>query len=151
MDKRLKNLEITLPNNWEDISEDNPNGPPTFIHNGIDNSGVLQISTAEFLTGKVPNPSLNDLVDLSKNIGIKNDFGDLQNVKSGNCDYGIYGSAQFSNCQFPLCSIWHISDGQNFIFATFICSTAPNKEHVDEVINILTSIKRKSWLKSLWD
>ena len=79
MDKRLKNLEITLPNNWEDISEDNPNGPPTFIHNGIDNSGVLQISTAEFLTGKVPNPSLNDLVDLSKNIGIKNDFGDLQN------------------------------------------------------------------------
>ncbi|WDF76224.1 hypothetical protein ACFGVS_27810 [Mucilaginibacter sp. AW1-7] len=43
MDKRLKNLEIKLPDNWNDISEDNPNGPPTFIDDTIDNSGVLQI------------------------------------------------------------------------------------------------------------
>jgi|GEM_PF-1563556 len=146
MDKRLKNLEIRLPDNWNDISEDNPNGPPTFIDDTIDNSGVLQISTAEFLSGKIPNPGLSDLSELSKNMGVKNNFGELQNEISGKCDYGIFGYAQFSNPQFPYASIWHISDGQNFIFATFICSIAPDQKHVDDVFNILISIKRNdSW------
>ena len=150
MDKRLKNLDIKLPNNWKEISEDNPNGPPTFIDYTIDNSGILQISTAEFLSGKIANPSPTDLIDLSKNIGLKNGFGDLQEENSGNCGYGTFGCAHFSNSRFPYSSIWHISDGQNFIFATFICSTSPNTEHVEAVTNILKSIKRKPWLKSLW-
>ncbi len=151
MDKRLKSLEIKLPDNWEDISADNPNGPPTFIDDTIDNSGVLQISTAEFLSGKMPNPGVADLIELSKNIGLKNEFGDLQNEISGKCDYGMFGYAQFSNSRFPYTSIWHITDGQNFIFATFICSTVPNQEHIDDVKDILTSIKRKSWLTSLFE
>jgi len=150
MDKRLKKLNIKLPDGWEDISADNPNGPPTFIDVIIDDSGVLQISTAEYLSGKLPKPSLADLVDLSKNIGLKNEFGDLQNEISGECSYGIFGSAQFSNPQFPHASIWHISDGKNFIFATFICSKVPDQKQVNDVKNILTSIKRKSILISLF-
>jgi len=150
MDKRLKNLSLKLPDGWKDVSEDNPNGPPTFINDTIDNSGILQISTAEFLSGRIPNPSLSDLIDLSKNVGLKNGFGDLQNEVSGHCDYGTFGYAQFSNSESPYTSIWHISDGQNFIFATFICSIAPSQKHIDDVENILTSIKRKSWLVSLF-
>ncbi len=150
MDKRLRSLEIKLPDSWKDISADNPNGPPTFIDDTIDDSGVLQISTAEFLSGRIPNPSLSDLIELSKNIGLKNEFGALQNEMSGKCDYGIFGYAQFSNPQFPYTSIWHVSDGRNFIFATFICSTVPNQQHIDHVKDILTSIKRKSWLTSLF-
>jgi hypothetical protein len=150
MDKRLKNLSIKLPNNWKDVSADNPNGPPTFINNTIDISGVLQISTAEFLSGKIPNPDLSDLIDLSRNIGLKNGFGDLQNEVSGNCIYGTFGYVEFSNPRFPYTSIWHISDGENFIFATFICSIVPNREHVEDVKNILTSIRRRSLLGSLF-
>ncbi|WP_090653016.1 hypothetical protein [Mucilaginibacter sp. OK283] len=75
-------------------------------------------------------------------MGVKNDFGELQNEISGKCGYGIFGYAQFSNPQFPYASIGHISDGQNFIFATFICSIAPDRRHVDDVVNILISIKK---------
>lgn len=149
MDKRLKKLEITLPDNWKDVSEDNPGGPPTFIDDTLDVSGVLQISTAEFLSGKMPNPNESDLIELSKNIGVENDFGDIQTEVSGKCAYGILGLVQFSSHQFPYSSIWHISDGQNFIFATFICPMVPPQSHLDEVANILTSIKRKPWLSSL--
>jgi hypothetical protein len=109
----------------------------------------LQISAAEFLSGKIPNPSLTDLINLSKNIGLKNDFGDLQNEESGNCSYGIFGNVKFSSLRFPHISIWHISDGKNFIFATFICSKVPNQRQVKNVKYILTSIKRKSFLESL--
>ncbi len=150
MDKRLKMLNINLPDGWEDISEDNPQGPPTFIDTTFGDSGVLQISTAEFLSGKIPNPSLTDLVDLSKNIGLKNEFGELQNEESGNCAYGTFGCAQFSSLKFPHISIWHISEGENFIFATFICSTVPTQKQVNDVKNILISIKRKSFLASLF-
>jgi hypothetical protein len=150
MDKRLKSLEIKLPDNWKDISADNPNGPPTFIDDTVGNSGILQISTAEFLSGKIPNPDASDLIELSKNIGLKNGFGDIKDEKSGNCSYGIFGYVHFSNSRFPYTSIWHISDGQNFIFATFLCSTMPDQKHIDDVINILTSVKRKSWLMSLF-
>lgn len=150
MDKRLKSLNITLPDNWKDISVDNPNGPPTFIDETIENSGVLQISVVEFLSGTIPNPIPSDLIELSKNTGLKKSAGNLQHEESGKCNYGIYGYAQYSNPQFPYAAIWHISDGRNFIFATFICSTEPSKKHINDVFNILTLIKRKSWMASLF-
>jgi hypothetical protein len=150
MDKRLKKLNIKLPHSWEDISADNPQGPPTFIDKAFGDIGVLQISTAEFLSGKIPNPSLMDLIDLSRNIGLKNEFGDLQNEESGNCSYGIFGCVQFSSPRFPHSSIWHISDGENFIFATFICSKVPDQKQINDVKNILTSIKRNSLFVSLF-
>jgi len=140
----MKKLNIKLPNGWRDISADNPNGPPTLLIKLLGDSRVLQISTAEFLSGKIPNPSLADLVGLSKNIGLKNKFGDLQSEESGNCSYGIFGCVQFSSNEFPHSSIWHLSDGKNFIFATFICSKAPDQRQVNDVKTILTSIKRKS-------
>jgi len=148
MDKRLKNLNIKLPYDWQDISADNPNGPPTFTNMAIADSGVLQISLAEYLSGKFPNPRLSDLVDLSKNIGLKNEFGDLQSEASGNCAYGLFGSAQFSNHNFPHISIWHLSDGKNFVFATLICTKAPDQKQLNEVNDILMSMKRKPFLMS---
>jgi hypothetical protein len=150
MDKRLKELSINLPNGWGNISADNPNGPPAFIDNTIDDPGVLQISTAEYLSGAVPNPSLTDLVYLSKNLGLKNNFGTLQSEVSGNCTYGIFGCVQFSSPEFPHISIWHLSDGKNFIFATFICSTHPAQKQVNDVKAILSSIKKKSFWASLF-
>lgn len=150
MDQRLKKLNIKLPIYWVDISPDNPDGPPTFIDNTLDDPGVLQISTVEYVSGEIPNPSLTDLVYFSKNMGLKNNFGALQHEVSGNCSYGIFGCAQFSSSDFPHISVWHISDGKNFIIATFICSTYPAQKQVNDVKAVLTSIKRKSFLALLF-
>lgn len=150
MDQRLNKLHINFPEGWIDVSEENPDGPPTFINENIDDSGVLKISTAEYVSGEIPNPSPADLVDLSKGVGFENEFGKLESEESGSCGYGIFGYAQFSRPDFRYISVWHLSDGKNFIFATFICGNVPEQEHINEVRGILTSIKRNSFFRSLF-
>jgi hypothetical protein len=150
VDKRLSKLSIKFPEGWKNISIENPDGPPTFVNEKVEESGVLQISTAEYLAGKIPNPSLADLVDLSKKVGLKNEFGSLENEESGKCDYGTFGTAQFSGPDFPHSSIWHLSDGKNFVFATFICTNFPDQQLIDEVKGILISIKKNSFFRSLF-
>ena len=135
-------LQVGLPNNWVDISHENPNGPPTYVNQYHDEPGVLQISYAEYRSGTIPNPKHGDLIELSKNTGFKQDFGNLQNTDSGDCAFGIYGFAQFSNQKFPYISVWHLSNGQDFVFATFICTEMPDKDEISDVKLILTSIKK---------
>ena len=150
MDKRLNKIRIGFSKGWKDISKENPNGPPTFINYEIEDSGVLQISTAEFIGGQKPNPNFSDLINLSKNIGLKNEFGIVRHEESGNCGYGKYGFVEFSRSDFPYIAVWHLSDGKNFIIATFICATQPNPKQIGDVRNILTSIRKSSFFGSFF-
>jgi hypothetical protein len=150
MNKRLSNLQIRFSKGWQDISEDNPLGPPTFINCKLEDFGVLQISMAEYMNGQVPNSDFSDLITLSKNIGIKNGFGIVRHEESGTCGYGKYGFVQFSKSEFPYIAVWHLSDGRSFIFATFICATQPDPRQIHDVKTILTSIKKRSILGSLF-
>ncbi len=150
MDKRLKKLHIDFPDGWVDISGENPEGPPTFVNEQVDDSGVLQISMAEYAGGEVPEPSQADLVVMAKDVGFANQFGELTNEESGHCSYGLYGCAEFSGAEFSYSSIWYLSDGKNFVFATFISSAPPGAKLIQDVKNVLTSIKKKSFLGSLF-
>src|SRR5258708_25705778 len=127
MDNRLKKLQIKFSDGWKDISKENPDSPPTFINDELDESGVLQISTAEYISGQTPNPNFLDLINLSKNVGLKNEFGIPCHEESGNCEYGKYGFVEFSRPDFPYIAVWLLSDGKNFIFATFICAAQPDQ------------------------
>src|SRR5687767_11717178 len=125
MDNRLRKLKISFPKDWTDISSENPDGPPTFLNNSLDEPGVLQISTAEFIVGEKPNPDFTDLITLSENIGLKNEFGEILNKDYGLCNFGKYGKVEFSRKDFPYISVWHLSNGEDIIFSTFICSKTP--------------------------
>jgi hypothetical protein len=146
MDTRLKKLKIGFPKGWTDISNKNPDGPPTFIDDTLDEPGVLQISTAEYVSGQIPNPNYDDLIYLSENIGLKNNFGKVIKKESGNCKFGKYGTVEFEGTEFPYILVSHLSNGKDFIFFTFICTRYPNKSEIDDVRSILTSIKRKMLL-----
>ena len=143
MNKSLNKLKITFPDGWVDISNENPDGPPTFINEKLEEPGVLQISTADYISGEKPIAEYDDLVSLSENAGLRNEFGELITKESGDCKLGKYGCVQFSRPDFPFITVWHLTNGKDFIFSTFICSTMPDQKEVDEVKEILTSIKRK--------
>lgn len=138
---RLKDLKITLPQDWIDASDQNPDGPPTFINESYEAPGILQISKADFIRGKVPNPSYEDLISLSENIGSKNEFGNITNRESGVCSFGKFGVVEFSGDRFPFSCIWHLSDGKDFIFATFICSEQPSVKEIDDARKIILTIR----------
>ena len=146
MDARLKNLKIVFPNGWADISAENVDGPPTFINGRLNDPGVLQISTAEYVSGELPNPNYDDLITLSINIGLRNEFGEIIRKESGNCRYGKFGVVEFSGTDFPHISVWHLSNGKDFVFSTFICSKHPDSSELNDVRSILMSIKKKGLL-----
>ena|ERR1700761_2710810 len=150
MDKRLKKINIKFPKNWKDISVHFQDGPPTFVDVTVKRSGVIQISMVNTLSEKFPNPTLEELVNLSRKVGQRYELGEVQNKTSGKCRYGTFGSAQFSNAEFPHSSVWHISNGKDFILATFISPIDPPQKQLEEVNKILTTIKKRSPVMSLF-
>jgi hypothetical protein len=141
MIKEFDNIRVTIPKSWEEL--DNPQGPYTLIKSNNDEPGVLQISVANYLSGALPNPSLETLVELSENIGNKNNFGDVLSKASGNCDFGSYGRVDFKSEEHPLIAVWHLSDKKNFVFATFICSKYPEEVEMKEAEKIIMTIRSK--------
>ncbi|WP_109699612.1 hypothetical protein [Chitinophaga deserti] len=144
MDHRLKKFIISFPKGWVNVSEENPDGPPTFINELIRPSGVLQISTAAYLSGELPDADNNTLLGLSRKAGITHDFGKHNHEESGNCRFGKYGFVQFGRPDFPYIAVWHLTNGKDFIFSTFICSESPRIEQVNDVHQILTTLRRKN-------
>ncbi len=151
MDKRLKKLHIDFPDGWVDISGENPEGPPTFVNEQVDDSGVLQISMAEYAGGEVPEPSQADLVVMAKDVGFANQFGELTNEESGHCSYGLYGCAEFSGrgvffiLLYGTCPTVRISCSRHSYLPA-----PPGAKLIQDVKNVLTSIKKKSFLGSLF-
>ena len=143
---KIDNFKIILPDWWEDISQSNPNGPQTFIDGRLNEPGVLQISIAKYVAGEKPEASYQDLVQLSENAGRDNTFGKVTNRSSGNCKVGKYGVVEFSGDKFPYISVWHLSNGRDFIFSTFICSKIPETSELNEVKQMLITMKKKQSL-----
>jgi hypothetical protein len=106
----LDSLQIELPKNWNGISSENPEGPPTFINELDENSGALQISFAQYQSGTIPNPTYDDLISLSRNIGTKHSIGKIIKTRKGKCQFGIFGKVVFSSKEYPIAIIWHLSD-----------------------------------------
>ena len=143
--EHLDKLTFNLPKSWIDISNENPDGPASFIRKQSDkNPGVLQISFAEYKSGEKPNPEYSDLIELSKGFNSDNKY-ELIKTKSGDCNYGIYGLAEFKNEDFPFVSVWHISDNKSFVFSTYISVDPQTESDINEVYDILKSIKHKTY------
>lgn len=142
--EQFKTLKLNLPKNWIDISDENPDGPHTFIRKDWNkNPGVLQISVAEYESEVESNPNHKDLIELSKEFDSENEF-DLLSTKSGHCQLGLYGYAEFKNKEFPFISVWNISDTKNIIFSTYISSEKQMQSDIDELYDIIKNIKHKN-------
>lgn len=142
----MKRLNVKLMPGWQQIA--NPDGPPTFLKGDADDGNPLQISHAEYLNGKIPNPKETDLIDLSKEQS-KN-FGEVTKTDSGACAFGNFGMACFQSQQFSFSQVWHLSDGCDFIFVTYICDKKPDQQELLEVEQIIKELNlgaedRKWW------
>lgn len=140
---RIDKFNIFLPDWWQDISNSNPDGPPTFIDGRLEEPGVLQISTAIYVSSEKPNPNFEDLIQLSEMLGQRNAFGDVVNRTFGKCKLGKYGMVEFSGENFPYISVCHLSNGKDFVFGTFICSKNPETSEINDANGILLNLKKR--------
>src|SRR5688572_30273383 len=61
-------LRVKLLPGWADYSDENPDGPPTFLRDTSASPGPLQVSCAWYESGAVPNPNDDDLIALAKGV-----------------------------------------------------------------------------------
>jgi len=139
-------FKISLPHGWSEL--DNPDGPVTFYRDLSESSGALQISTAEYNGGSLPDPTTEDLKRMSEEFGEKHECGQLVESSCGGCDFGRMGTAAFTSTEHPRTQIWFLSNGRDFILVTHICTTDADPIEVSEaqeIVRTLTFGKRTGW------
>ena len=132
-------LQIKLPRGWVDYSAENPDGPPTYLRDFSEEPGLLQISWAEYKNGPVPNPSAEDLEQMSREMGEKQDYGQLVESSNGVCAFGHMGTAVFQSTEHRV-QLWQISNGKDFIMVSHIAPESPDLDELREVHEIVRAL-----------
>ena len=144
----MKAVGVTLLPNWVDCSGDYPGAHATFCRQGDDATGALQVSLqAEYKSGPEPNPTGDALIDFARQLGERNRFGEVVDTLSGLCALGTFGSAVFKSTENPLAQIWYLSDGRDFVLATYICAAPPTPDELaeaHETVSKITLTKRQT-------
>jgi hypothetical protein len=129
-----KKLKIWLPDDWANV--ENPDGPLTMCWQAPDAVGAFQLSTAEYNGGAEPRPTETDLIELAVGFGEQHNWGELKKSSSGKCVMGSFGTAAFKpTSSMPddapqYCQVWFLSNGLDFVFATFIAMQEPDDREV---------------------
>jgi hypothetical protein len=129
-----KKLKIWLPDDWANV--ENPSGPLTVAWQDPEATGAFQLSTAEYNGGQEPRPSEADLIELAVGFGQKHGWGELTSSSSGKCVMGSFGTAGFKRTQSmppdapDYCQVWFLTNGLDFVLATFIAMQHPDHREV---------------------
>ena len=136
-----KALKVTLPPGWEDISHENPEGPATFVRSGENATGVLQLSIQSiYESGPEPNPTFGDLIRLCEHVaGLQE--ADVTERYSGDCELGTFGSVTGKSAELPMMQIWTVTNGRDFVLATFLCPEQPDAEEAAEAETIVKGVQ----------
>ena len=141
-----KKLTIWLPDDWANVSDQNSDGLLTMYWDDREATGAFQISTAEYAGGSEPRPSEDDLVQLAVSFGEEHGWGDLTGSFIGKCVMGWVGTAAFRRAKsMPLdapayCQVWFLSNGLDFVFATFISVQDPQDRELADAQRIAEGI-----------
>jgi hypothetical protein len=141
-----KKLTVWLPDDWMNVSDQNPDGPLTMCCDDPAASGAFQLSTAEYTGGKEPRPSEPDLMRSAVGFGEGHGWGKLTRSYSGKCVMGLFGTAAFTRTEAmspeePAWSqVWFITNGLDFVLATFFAMEAPTDRELADVQRIAEGI-----------
>jgi hypothetical protein len=129
-----KKLQVWLPDDWATV--ENPDGPFTVCWQAPEAAGAFQLSTAEYTGGSEPRPTEADLIEFALAFGEKNAWGEVTSSSSGKCVMGLFGTAAFKRTiSMPgdapeYSQIWLLSNGLDFVFATFIAQEQPGDREI---------------------
>jgi hypothetical protein len=143
-----KKLKIWLPDDWANV--ENPDGLLTMCWQDPAATGAFQLSTAEYTEGTEPRPSETDLIELAVGFGTRHSWGESTSSFSGKCVMGTFGTAAFRRANSmpadapEYCQVWFLSNGLDFVFATFIAMQKPDNREIAAAQRIAEGIGFRS-------
>jgi hypothetical protein len=131
-------LLAELPDGWGEVTDElpEPGSPLTLVKE--DGVGALQFSSARYLSGEFPNPTLLDLQRLLEDKAAKESWGDPISLQTGTRSL-MFASGEYRIGEAYM-RAWYLSDGLNFVFATYNCDwheRARERRDVDSIIATL--------------
>jgi len=130
-------LKIKLFDGWRQAT--NADGAATFFRGQSDSR--LQISWAEY-RGQKPlrKVTTDELKDTAVKFGQKNGFGELVDSSGGSCEFGSFGTAIFRSPTHRRIQVWFITNEQDYILGTYICSKEPAPAEIREVQEVMSLV-----------
>ena len=132
-------FSVDAPHGWEDITDSVEADSPPFTLARSDGVGALQFSIALYMSGRVPDPSLDDLAARLKSFGQAHGVGEPFNsaleseplrLAAGTFAYGD-----------DFLRAWQVSDGRSFAFITYICESGQEDRELAECEQIVRSLR----------
>ena len=114
----LGGFSIVCPEGWEDITDTlEEDDPPLTVADAEAGIGVVQFSAALYQGGPLPSPSLADLAEMVAEHAETHGWGPALAMSTFESEVSGAG-AEFHVDEFVMV-MWYVSDGKNFVLATY--------------------------------
>lgn len=130
---RNPRLRVTLPNHWHDLSQANLN-KPTYSRTGDPEGALLEVSILRvWKGGKRPDASVENL---KKQLQERFRALSVKHLEGGELAHEPWARSWATVlCDQPGCAHfqgWYLSDGQDFLMATYISGATPSAQELEE-------------------
>ncbi|MCP9230865.1 hypothetical protein NMG46_11490 [Mesorhizobium sp. LMG 17147] len=132
-------LTFDLPAGWVDIAGDLPEGSPPTLAKETDGCGAIQFSIAKYRSGEKPNVDVDVLRTFMIQFCNHNSI-DVRHITQHESE-GIVSVGVLSETTEKLLSAWYMSNGNDFVFMTYLCLADEDYlEELDVARSIVSSI-----------
>jgi hypothetical protein len=132
-------LLVKLPEGWQDVSEQMPDGGATFVRGGRDATAALQVSFGLNPEG-TGDLSEEELTHMAATIELGESFGTVVERSSGPSLFGKMGSAVYRGGKYPRVQVWFLSNGRDVIMASHIATEEPEDDELHETRRIVENL-----------
>ena len=126
-----------VPGGWNEVTDLEDGAPFTLAK--PDGVGALQFSPAVYKGGRVPSPSVDDLLEMVTEFGVQHDLGDAFGYGTDDATIRLAGANYHDGEDFI--RVWYVSDGKSFVLVTYVCQWGLERKEIDECEEIVRSVR----------
>lgn len=135
----LGGVSLSAPSSWRDISSQEGHGTLTLADPEV-GIGALQISSALYRSGPLPQPSEHELLSLVHEFGQLRDLGTPED-ESTFTEASLVGAGASFHSGDDFIRVWYVSDGSSFALMTYVCSWGQQGHELPVCAKIVRSIR----------
>jgi hypothetical protein len=130
-------LELKAGVEWKDITDEGD--VPFTLARPADGVGALQFSPAVYKSGRVPNPSLNDLSSMLQEFSRTRNLGEPHDTETESGRLSLVSTSFRFEDDFI--RVWYLSDGFSILFVTYVCEWGSQDKELAQCKEIVRSIR----------
>jgi len=113
-------LQLLADDEWYETTDQVEVPEPPFTLTRNEGCGALQFTIGMYRSGRVPNPSPATLLEMARECGAAEKLSKASNEVAESTGHLNIGAVSY-DWDRDFVRVWYISDGMNFVMATYTC------------------------------